>query len=204
MIDKNEYRQHILNKSNWWIANHIIHDEQNDILSTKINAKAVANEYPEDARPLMINGNFVFDKNNHLVITNDDIHAIQPVKSITNTDVVVKQGRYWLCDVALGIKSTTLSYIGVGSGITEPTEDDTDVETIIGARHVYTSRMRTYTTITISAFFQLTENNGTWNNAGVFTAATSGDMFCHSKFVTPVEKTAENTQRVDFDITISI
>lgn len=179
--------------------------DENNILKLKIKARAVANEFPIGSYPLCINNKPVLDNTGHIAITKDGIHQLEPINIIRNSNIFVTTGKYWLGDVAIGVKSTSLSYIAVGTGTTEPSASDTNVEGQIGSRMVYTTggRFRTYTTITISAFFDSADNNGTWGNAGVFTQATGGDMFCHSTFETPVVKTIENTQRIDFDITIA-
>jgi len=171
-------------------------------IGTNIKARAVAREFDRHAQPRMVAGKYQHDQNNHLVMELDD-KIIEPIREIGNANMFVTQGKAWLGDVMIGVKSTELTHVAVGSGTTAPAAGDTDVETIIGARHVYTDRFRSSAVVTLSTYFSSTENNGTWGNAGVFTDVSAGDMFCHSTFASPVAKSASNTQVVDFDITIS-
>lgn len=172
-------------------------------LQSQIKARAVAREFSANAFPLKIKGNYVRDSSGHLAITLDGVNPIEPIREIQNANMFVTVGKAWLGDVMIGVKATTLSYVGVGSGTTAPAAGDTDVETPIGARHIYTDRFRSSNIVTISTFFASGENNGTWGNAGLFTAVTAGDMFCHSTFAAPVTKSTANTQTIDFDLTIT-
>ncbi len=169
----------------------------------QIKARAVAREFERNAFPMKIKGKYIRDEFGHLAMTLDGRTILDPIQEIENANVFVTMGKAWLGDIMIAVKSTTLSYVGVGSGTTPPTVGDTDVETPIGSRHIYTDRFRSSNIVTISTFFASGDNNGTWNNCGLFTAVTAGDMFCHSSFVAPVTKSVANTQIIDFDITIT-
>ncbi len=166
-------------------------------------ARAVAREFEKNAFPLKIKGKYIRDEFGHLAVTLDGRTILDPIQEIENANVFVTVGKAWLGDLMIGVKATTLSYVGVGSGTTAPAIGDTDVETPIGSRHIYTDRFRSSNIVTISTFFASGENNGTWNNCGLFTAVTAGDMFCHSSFAAPVTKSAANTQTLDYDVTLS-
>ncbi len=172
-------------------------------LKPQIKTRAIVREFPANAFPLKIKGKCVRDRLGHLAITLDSIHSIEPIREIKNANVFVTVGKAWLGDIMLGVKSTTLQYIGVGSGTTAPASGDTDVETAVGARHIYTDKFRSSNIVTVSTFFASGDNNGTWGNAGLFDLVTAGDMFCHSTFSSPVTKSTANTQTLDFDITIT-
>lgn len=168
-----------------------------------LKAKAKAREFPRDAYPLKVGGKYINDGLGNLIVTLDGTHPIEPVKEIRNTDMFVTVGKQWLGDLIMGIQSAPLSYIAVGSGTTPPAVGDTNVETIVGARHLYTNRYRIANIATFSAFFGSSENNGTWGNCGLFDTLTGGTMFCHSTFSPAISKSASNTQTIGFDITIS-
>lgn len=172
-------------------------------IKSQIKAKAIAREFPALAYPMKIKGNYIRDRFGHLAITLDGENVIEPVREIKNANLFVTMGKAWLGDVMIAVKSTSLQYVGVGSGTAPPAAGDTDVETPIGARHIYTDRFRSSNIVTISTYFSSGENNGTWGNAGLFTAVTSGDMFCKSTFASPVTKSTANTQTIDFDLLIS-
>lgn len=169
----------------------------------QIKARAVAREFEKNAFPLKIKGKYIRDEFGHLAMTLDGRTILDPIQEIENANVFVTVGKAWLGDVMIGVKATTLSYVAVGSGTTPPAAGDTDVETQIGARHIYTDRFRSSNIVTISTFFASGDNNGTWNNVGLFTAITAGDMFCHSSFSSPVTKSVSNTQTIDIDVTLT-
>ncbi len=171
-------------------------------LNQKIKAKAIAREFEKNAFPLKIKGKYVRDEFGHLAMTVDGKNILVPIREIENTNVFVTVGKYWLGDSIIGVKTTTLSYVGVGSGTTPPAIGDTDLETPVGARHIYANRYRSANIVTVSTFFASGDNNGTWNECGLFTAITAGDMFCRSSFASPVIKNSSNSQTIDIDITI--
>jgi len=177
--------------------------EESIQIQTRIKARAVASEFSANARPLYLApGVFARDRTGHIALTIDGIHPLKPLKIVHNANLVVTAGKHWLADMMIGTKTTSLAYVGVGSGNSAPLATDTDVETPVGVRKVYSDRFRTDFTITISAFFGSAEANGTWNNAGVFDSYSGGSLFCKSTFNSPVQKKQTNTQRVDLDIEI--
>jgi len=167
-----------------------------------IKARAVARQFPKFARPLKIGGNCVHDDKGHIVMSIDGINSVKPLHEIHNADIIVNMGKYWLGDLMLGLKTTNLMYVGIGSGTTPPSSEDTDVETPLGARKIYTDRFRTANIITVSTYFGSGDNNGVWGNCGLFTAITGNDMYCKSTFASSFTKTSANTETLDFDITL--
>jgi len=171
------------------------------ITNIKINANAIAKEFNFDEFPLRLeDGTFARDEKGHLIMTNGK-KIVDPKNIVTNTDVFVNNGKYWMGDILIGANSGQITHIGVGGCTSTPIVTDTDLISNIGTRHLYTDRFRATNIDTISVFFASSENNGTWNETGLFTGA-SGILFCRSTFTSPVTKTSANTQTIDFDITI--
>ena len=171
------------------------------IIESQIKAKATAREFPANAFPFIMDDNsYARDGFGHLIIT-DGEKILQPIKEIQNTDVFVTVGKYWLANILIGATSGQLTHIGVGSCTSSPLVTDTDLVSNIGTRHIYTDRFRGSNVDTLSTFFGNSENNGTWNETGIFTGA-SGTLFCRSTFAAPITKSSTNTQTIDFDITI--
>lgn len=167
----------------------------------KIKAKATAREFPKESFPLKLDDNtYARDEKGHLIIT-DGQKIIEPLKEIHNIDVFVNVGKYWLGDFLIGAVSGSLTHIGVGSCTSTPLVTDTNLVSHVGNRHVFTDRLRAAAVDTFSTFFTSSENNGTWNETGIFTGA-SGILFCRSTFAAPIVKASTNTQTIDFDITI--
>jgi hypothetical protein len=136
------------------------------------------------------------------MLVTDGTNILTPIKEIHNTDMFVTTGKYWIADIMIGEVSGSLTHIGVGNNSSGPTVTDTDLISNIGTRHLYTDRFRGGNVDTISTFFSSSENNGTWNETGIFTGA-SGILFCRSTFAGPVTKASSNTQTIDFDITVT-
>lgn len=169
---------------------------------SRIKADATAREFQADAFPLKYDDNtYMRDACGHLVIT-DGNKILEPINTITNTDMFVTVGKYWIADLMIGAVSGNLTHVGVGLCTSGPTLTDTNLISSIGTRHLYTDRFRGTNVDTISTFFSSSENNGTWNETGVFTGA-SGTLFCRSVFAAPVVKASTNTQTIDFDITVT-
>ncbi len=167
----------------------------------EIKAKATAREFSIDGYPLRIDNNYARDEFGHLIIT-DGTKILSPINEIHNTDIFVNVGKYWVADILIGAVSGQLTHIGVGSCTSTPLITDTNLVSHVGNRHIYTDRFRGSNVDTLSTFFSSSENNGTWNETGIFTGA-SGTLFCRSTFAATVTKASTNTQTIDFDITIT-
>lgn len=170
--------------------------------NAQIKAKATAREFPSNAFPLKFDdGKYARNRNGHLIVTDGD-KILNPTKEIHNTDMFVNVGKYFICDILIGATSGQLTHIGVGSCTSTPVVTDTTLVSTVGNYHLYTDRFRATNIATLSTFFSSSENNGTWNETGLFTGA-SGIMFCRSTFAAPITKSSTNTQTIDFDITVT-
>lgn len=133
----------------------------------------------------------VFDQNDHII----------PEECQEFDNMLVTAGKELIADAIRGAAS--ISYCGVGSGQTAVTVSDTDLESIIGARKLITTSARSGTVVVFSTFFSAVDNNGTWKEAGLFSASTAGTMLCHALFVTPFVKTNLKRCQLDWTVTIS-
>ncbi len=96
----------------------------------------------------------------------------------------------------------TVSYIGVGSGITPPTVGDLDLEVEIPSRKVITESTRTGAICLYSVFFGTTDCNGNWNEAILATGASGNNIIARALFNSTFPK--DSTKRAYVDWTISI
>lgn len=171
-------------------------------MNSEIKAKATARKFPPNAFPLKYDDQtYARDGKGHLIIT-DGCKILQPLQEIYNTDIIVNTGKYWIGNMIIGAVSGSLTHIGVGSCTSTPIVTDTDLVSHVGNRKTCTDRFRGANIDTLSTFFSSTENNGTWNETGIFTGA-SGTLFCRSTFAAPITKASTNTQTIDFDLTIT-
>jgi hypothetical protein len=116
-------------------------------------------------------------------------------------NLIVQNGYELLTDVLIG--ESTISYCGVGSGETEPTESDVNLETAIGDRKPVTTATRAGAIGLFSTFFSSADNNGTWNEA-VLATQLSGDSTIISRalFDNTFIKSVDSTCVVDWTIEI--
>jgi len=118
-------------------------------------------------------------------------------------NLVVNAGLYQIIDLIIGASDADFTHCGVGSGSNPPAAGDTDLQTPIGDRKVITERFRSTNKGTFSTFFGSADNNGTWREAGLFTALSGGTMLCRALLASPFEKTTAKTATCDWDISAS-
>lgn len=128
----------------------------------------------------------------------------KPLREYAVNNLIVTAGKNHIADVliAAGGVQADVQYCGVGSGSTPPAAGDTDLETPVGSREAYSDRFRTNNIATFSFFYGANDNNGTWNECGLFWLTTGGDMLARALFSPAVNKTASVTEVVEWDITV--
>lgn len=117
-------------------------------------------------------------------------------------NLVVAVGKQHICNLLIGASTDSFSYCGVGSGTTQPSLNDTDLESPVGSRKQVTDRFRTGNVATFSTFFSSQDNNGSWNECGLFTHQTGGVMLCRALFTSTINKDSTKTVTVDWDIEV--
>lgn len=117
-------------------------------------------------------------------------------------NLVVNAGLNQIIALIIGSSSTFWAFTGVGSGSTTPAATDTDLTTPIGRIGV-TNAYQVSNVGHFDTFFSSTQDNGTWNESGIFTAASSGIMLCHKLLASSFTKSSSNTATVSWTITIT-
>jgi len=133
----------------------------------------------------------VFDLNDHII----------PEECQEFDNLLVTAGKELIADAIRGAAS--ISYCGVGTGQTAVAVSDTDLESIIGTRKLITTSARSGSVVVFSTFFSAVDNNGTWREAGLFSALTGGTMLSHALFSTAFVKTNLKRCQLDWTVTIS-
>jgi len=118
-------------------------------------------------------------------------------------NIIVNVGKQHICDLLLGTTTNAITHCGVGSGTTAPTVDDTALEVEITPRKAVTDAFRVQQKAVWSTFFGSADNNGTWNESGLFTAETGGIMLCRALFTTTITKDETKTITVDWELTVT-
>ena len=123
----------------------------------------------------------------------------------TEKNLVVNAGLAYIASRMTGTAKSVMSHMALGSGTTAAAATQTDLVSILGAREALDS-----TTITGSnneqvqyiASFEAGDATGAVTEAGLFNAATLGDMLCRTTF-SVVNKAADDTMQITWTITLS-
>ena len=121
------------------------------------------------------------------------------VKEVPN--LVVSAGKDY---VASRMKDTTkdaMSHMALGSGSTSPAAGDTALGSELG-RNALTSSTVSSNEITYVATFAAGESTGAVTEAGLFNAASGGDMLCRTTFGV-INKAASDSMTVTWVVTVS-
>jgi len=137
------------------------------------------------------------------IVLKDKAGNVKDQREVKN--LVVNSG---LAYIASRMKDTTkgaMSHMALGSGTTAAAASQTDLVSILGSREALDS-----TTISGSnnekivyvSAFEAGDATGAVTEAGIFNAASSGDMLCRTVF-NVVNKAADDTMSVTWTITLS-
>jgi len=150
----------------------------------------------------MINENLKLSGQLNIVLK-DKAGNVKDTVQVKN--LVVNAGLAYIASRMTGTAKAVMSHMALGSGTTAAAAGQTDLVTILGSREALD-------TITIAgsnnekvvyvASFEAGDATGAVTEAGIFNAATSGDMLCRTKF-NVVNKAADDTMSVTWTITLS-
>ena len=150
----------------------------------------------------MINENLKLSGQLNIVLK-DKAGNVKDSRDLKN--LVVNAG---LAYIASRMKDTTkgaMSHMALGSGTTNAAASQTDLVTILGSREALDSTAIAGTNsekVVYEASFEAGDATGAVTEAGIFNAATGGDMLCRTKF-NVVNKVADDTMSVTWTITLS-
>jgi hypothetical protein len=117
-------------------------------------------------------------------------------------NLIVSTGLTFICSRMAGTSANVMSHMALGSGTTAAAAGDTDLGSILGSREALDSTTASSNTITYVSSFEAGEGTGAVTEAGIFNAATSGDMLCRTVF-SVVNKEADDTMSVTWTITLT-
>lgn len=122
---------------------------------------------------------------------------------VETRNLIVTAGKQHIADLLIGATADSFGYVGVGSGTAQPQVSDTDLEFPIPPRRQVTDRFRVNNIASFSTFFGSQDNNGTWQECGLFTLAAGGVMLARALFPNrPITKDTTVTEVVDWDIEV--
>ena len=137
------------------------------------------------------------------IVLKDKAGNIKDQREVKN--LVVNAG---LAYIASRMKDTTkgaMSHMALGSGTTAAAAANTDLGTLLGSREALDSTTIAGTNnekVVYVSSFEAGDATGAVTEAGIFNAATSGDMLCRTVFAV-VNKSADDTMSVTWTITLS-
>jgi hypothetical protein len=148
-------------------------------------------------------------------MVNDDVKITGDVKidiigadgTVTDTrekkNLVVTSGKTFIASRMVGVASTIMGFMELGTGTTAAAVGDTALQTAIGSSRVaLTSGTASTNVVTYVASFPAGTGTGAVTEAGVFNAASAGTMLCRTVF-SVVNKGAADAMSITWTITVS-
>lgn len=150
----------------------------------------------------MINENLKLSGQLNIVLK-DKTGNVKDERSINN--LVVNAGLAYIASRMTGTAKNVMSHMALGSGTTAPAAGQSDLVSMLGSREGLDSTNITGTNnnkVQYEASFEAGDATGAVTEAGIFNAASGGDMLCRTKFDV-VNKAADDTMSVTWTITLS-
>ena len=150
----------------------------------------------------MINENLKLSGQLNIVLK-DKAGNIKDQREVKN--LVVFSGLAYIASRMTGTSKSVMSHMALGSGTTAPAATQTDLVSMLGSREALDSTTISGTNnekVVYVSSFEAGDATGAVTEAGIFNAATGGDMLCRTKFDV-VNKAADDTMSVTWTITLS-
>ena len=150
----------------------------------------------------MINENLKLSGQLNIVLK-DKAGNVKDEREVKN--LVVNKGLEYIASRMKDASKSVMSHMGLGSGTTAAAASQTDLVTLLGAREALDSTTisgsNNEKVVYVSAF-EAGDATGAVTEAGIFNAASGGDMLCRTVF-SVVNKAADDTMSVTWTITLS-
>lgn len=150
----------------------------------------------------MINENLKLSGQLNIVLK-DKAGNVKDSREVKN--LVVNAGLAYIASRMTGTAKSVMSHMALGSGTTAAAASQTDLVSILGSREGLDSTTISGTNnekVVYEAGFEAGDATGAVTEAGIFNAATGGDMLCRTTF-SVVNKAADDTMTVTWTITLS-
>lgn len=120
-------------------------------------------------------------------------------------NLVVNTGLAYIASRMIGTSKSVMSHMSVGASTTAATGAQTDLVSVLGSREAIDSSTIIGTNnekVVYTSNFEAGDGTGAVTEAGIFNAASSGDMLCRTVFAV-VNKAADDTMSISWTITIA-
>jgi hypothetical protein len=137
------------------------------------------------------------------IVITDQYGQTKEKREVDN--LVVNAGLAYITSRMVGTASSVMSHMAVGSGTATAAAANTDLGNLLGSRKALTSTTISGTnneSVVYVGTFNPGEGTGAITEAGIFNAASSGDMLCRTVFAV-VNKAATDTMVITWTITLS-
>jgi hypothetical protein len=137
------------------------------------------------------------------IVLKDKAGKIKDTRTCKN--LIVNSGLAYIASRMKGTDKAVMSHMALGSSTTAPAEGQTDLISMLGSRESLDSTVIEGANdhkIKYTCGFETGDATGAITEAGIFNAASGGDMLCRTKF-SVVNKAAEDTMSVTWTITLS-
>jgi hypothetical protein len=122
-------------------------------------------------------------------------------QSLHVPNLVVTNGKNYIASRMVGVASTVMSHMAIGTGTATPIVGNSTLGTEAG-RVTLSSFTATANAVTATATFPAGTGTGAITEAGIFNASTSGAMLCRTTFPV-VNKASGDSIAITWVITVS-
>lgn len=150
----------------------------------------------------MINEQLKLSGQLSIVLTGKD-GQVKDSREVKN--LVVNSGLAFIISRMAGTSKDVMSHMALGSGTTPAAGNQTDLVSLLGDREALDSSTivgANSNQIQYVASFEAGEGTGAVTEAGIFNAATGGDMLCRTVFPV-VNKASDDTMTVTWVVTLN-
>jgi hypothetical protein len=137
------------------------------------------------------------------IVITDQYGQTKEKREVDN--LVVNAGLAYITSRMVGVAKNVMSHMAVGSGTSAAAAGDTDLGNLLGSRKALDSTTisgANNESVIYVCTFSPGEGTGAVTEAGIFNAASSGDMLCRTVFAV-VNKAATDTMVITWTITLS-
>jgi hypothetical protein len=137
------------------------------------------------------------------IVLRDKAGNIKDEREVKN--LVVTTGLAFIASRMVGTAKNVMSHMALGSSTTAAAAGQTDLVSVLGSREVLDSTTISGTNdekVVFVSSFEAGDGTGAVTEAGIFNAASSGDMLCRTVF-SVVNKSADDTMSITWTVTIA-
>ena len=137
------------------------------------------------------------------IVLKDKAGNVKDSREVKN--LVVNAGLAYIASRMTGTSKSVMSHMALGSGTTAAAAGQTDLVSVLGSREALDSTTIAGTNnekVVYVSSFEAGDATGAVTEAGIFNAASGGDMLCRTVF-SVVNKAADDTLSITWTITLS-